>query len=162
MGKAAPETLEHFCAHARIRERNQEPANGACFGCTQGSDGGHTYQACTGFPTNFTGAQATCAGYGYYLVTIDDGGEDAFLVGLAASAGGNDSFWIGYSDAGFGNEGNFYWVGAPSSTGYENWNSGEPNNSGNEDCVEMGQGSSWAWNDIGCNSTNFFICEGDF
>ncbi|MCO4769727.1 MAG: pre-peptidase C-terminal domain-containing protein [Deltaproteobacteria bacterium] len=138
--------------------------NGGCTGCSQGSYGGHTYQACSGFGADFNSAAAACSQFGYYLVTIDDAGEDSFVSGLAQSnsTGQVTEWWIGYTDQGWNNEGNWDWVGAASSTGYENWNSGEPNNSGNEDCAEMTPWSSWAWNDIGCIGSKAFLCEGDF
>jgi hypothetical protein len=39
-----------------------------------------------------------------------------------------------------------------------NWNSGEPNNAGNEDCVETIM-PEYVWNDLACNAEKFFICK---
>ena len=138
---------------------------GACTGCTQGTYGGHTYQACSVFGADFSSADTACSTFGYYLATIDDAGEDAFLSSTAQSISGAGSmgWWFGYTDqGGWQAEGMWYWIGPAASGGYENWDTGEPNNSGNEDCAEMAPWSSWAWNDNDCASSNAFFCEGDF
>lgn len=41
---------------------------------------------------------------------------------------------------------------------YSNWNSGEPNNSGDEDCVHILEDIN-KWNDLSCASTNPYICQ---
>jgi len=133
--------------------------DGACWGCTQAEYGGHTYQFCDDGGYRWTWARDACWDYDYYLVTINDAGEDAFLVAEAV-AGGWGGLWIGYNDRGGGNEGNWTWVEGNGS-GYENWNPGEPNNSGNEDCGEMAPWSGWLWNDIGCSTQQAWICELD-
>ena len=135
---------------------------GACPGCAQGSSAGHTYQLCFGFSTSWGNAEVGCDSVGYYLVTIDDAAENAYLGGELAALGVNSGWWIGYTDAGPGNEGNWEWTGASAQGSYENWNSGEPNDFNNEDCAEMSAGTGWAWNDLNCGSSNAFICEGDF
>ena len=132
--------------------------DGGCQGCDQASRAGHTYQLCDGWALNWSAAQQSCSAFGYYLVTINDAGEDAWL---ATQLGGNTSWWIGYTDQGMGNEGNWAWTGGNGS-GYENWAPGEPNNSGNEDCGELGSWSNGEWNDISCWTTQSWICEGDF
>ncbi len=42
---------------------------------------------------------------------------------------------------------------------YTNWNSGEPNDEGNEDCA--GIKTDGTWNDIECDSTKAVVCEVD-
>ena len=61
--------------------------------------------------------------------------------------------WLGYTDV--ASEGNFVWEsGEP--LDYENWNGGEPNNSGNEDHVVMYGGGTW--NDLkGTNSRRYVV-----
>ena len=134
---------------------------GACPGCTQAEHGGHTYQVCstTGGGLNWTGSRDACAAYGYYLVTVDDQAEQDFLAAEAAALAAG-SIWIGYNDRAW-SEGTFWWTGA-SGSGYEAWNSGEPNNAGNEDCVEMRDTAGWLWNDMSCNTINPWICELDW
>ena len=61
---------------------------------------------------------------------------------------GKHYWWIGATDA--HSEGNFVWLsGTPWS--YTNWNGGEPNNSGDEDCVHLREDGKW--NDLPCAST---------
>uniref|UniRef100_A0A8C8ZTQ9 C-type lectin domain-containing protein n=1 Tax=Prolemur simus TaxID=1328070 RepID=A0A8C8ZTQ9_PROSS len=47
-----------------------------------------------------------------------------------------------------------HWPGLCSFT--KHWNSGEPNNIGEEDCVEI---FSQGWNDHRCNIAKFWICK---
>ncbi|KAK3085270.1 hypothetical protein FSP39_000896 [Pinctada imbricata] len=55
------------------------------------------------------------------------------------------------------------WVYASSMLPVQNtdWNHGEPNNSGNEDCVDI-EPSTGKWADIPCNRRSKFICEKPF
>lgn len=106
-----------------------------------------------------------------YLANITSEEEDAFIV---ANLTGNG--WIGASDQEV--EGDWKWMDGPeagtsfwSGTGsgspvlgpgdvpmYSNWNSGEPNNSSNEDCAEYIVGSGW--NDLNCNGqTRRYVVE---
>ena len=134
--------------------------NGACSGCVQAEYGGHTYQFCPGSGgMSWTGARDICVAYGYYLVTINDVGEQDF-VATQATALAAGPLWIGYNDRGWGNEGIFTWT-AGNGSGYEAWNSGEPNSSGNEDCAEMRDTAGWLWNDTSCFGNNAWICELD-
>ena len=67
--------------------------------------------------------------------------------------------WIGLNDQ--VKEGKFVWVGPM----YTNWGPGEPNNAGNEDCVEIVTAKSYGktfegrWNDKSCNNKFSFICQ---
>ena len=55
-------------------------------------------------------------------------------------------------------EGGFIWAdGAP--VNYINWNDGEPNNAGDEDCVVMWGDNGGVWNDVPCNLRFNAICE---
>ena len=132
--------------------------DGACSGCSQAEWGGHTYQFCDAYGLSWEAAAAICASYGYYLVTIDDLAENDFI---ELEAGGGD-WWIGFNDRGLSSEGTFTWTGAPSTTPFTNWLSGEPNNSGlwpGEDCVEIAANIGWQWNDLSCNVNQEWICE---
>lgn len=82
-----------------------------------------------------------------YLVTITSAEENSFVADRLEGAG-----WMGASDSAV--EGTWRWVTGPE-TGtaltYENWNDGEPNDSGgNEDCGQYLSGSSGEWNDLPC------------
>ena len=67
--------------------------------------------------------------------------------------------WIGYSDKRF--ENTFQW--RPTGTmdilmKYRNFIKGEPNNSGDEDCVSM-NGDVGQWKDEKCEVEKPFVCE---
>ena len=133
---------------------------GSCPGCVHGELDGHTYQLCVGVGgMNWTGARDTCTAYGYYLVTINEQAEQDYLAAQATALAAGP-LWIGYNDRGWGNEGSFSWT-AGNGSGFEAWNSGEPNNAGNEDCAEMRDTAGWLWNDIDCNTEQAWICELD-
>ncbi len=99
-----------------------------------------------------------------YLATVLSGDENAFIAARLQGEG-----WMGASDQ--GEEGAWKWVTGPEAgmqfwsgdgsghlfdqvNGYANWNSGEPNNSSDEDCAQflVSGGSSGKWNDLRCTS----------
>ncbi|KAK1784279.1 hypothetical protein P4O66_019975, partial [Electrophorus voltai] len=41
---------------------------------------------------------------------------------------------------------------------YSDWGSGEPNNTGSDNCVQLYNSHSYKWNDAGCNYSCPFIC----
>jgi hypothetical protein len=96
---------------------------------------------------------------GGYLATIDSQAEQDFVAALAASSlPGGSAAWIGLNDR--KTEGAFEWVeGSPAS--YSNWFPEEPNNIGDEDCVELWVGSNAGgkWNDHFCNTAKPAIIE---
>ena len=66
----------------------------------------------------------------------------------------NNYFWIGIND--LVTEGTFQYATGGDLV-YTNWQSGEPNNSGGEDCVETHFQTEW--NDRPCNVQFPSICE---
>ena len=94
----------------------------------------------------------------------DDGGpgSDYSICALGTDCGDcgprggfSGNFWIGYND--IASEGTFGWSsGAPAA--FASWNSGEPNDSSNEDCTEFRLGGN-NWNDLNCGAAKAFICE---
>ncbi|MCB9989817.1 MAG: type I secretion C-terminal target domain-containing protein [Rhodospirillales bacterium] len=113
-----------------------------------------------------TNAQTTLInGVGGHLAVITSAAENTFVTGLVTA----DS-WIGGSDSAV--EGEWRWVGGPddgqqfwqglaagTTVGgyYENWNGGEPNNSGDEDALEMNNGGGW--NDQGGGTAQDSVIE---
>ena len=75
-----------------------------------------------------------------HLVTITSAAENNFVANLV---GGDFRAWIGLTDE--SSEGNFEWV-TGEALSYTKWSPGEPNNSGNEDYVEL-FASNDSWND---------------
>ncbi|XP_048687933.1 uncharacterized protein LOC125627646 isoform X3 [Caretta caretta] len=63
-------------------------------------------------------------------------------------------YWLGLSDQ--KKENQWLWVdGSPLNLSF--WSTGEPNDSGNEDCGTMA--TDGRWNDINCYMTDYWICE---
>ena len=75
-----------------------------------------------------------------HLVTINDLAENDWV-----AANFTPNFWIGLNDE--AQEGNYVWASGQALT-YTNWNSGEPNNSGNEDYGNMIAGGKWNDNSV--------------
>ena len=94
---------------------------------------GHSYYRSTGSMT-WTDARQACINMGGHLVTSTSLAENNFLFGLWPNG------WIGLTDE--QTEGVWKWVtGEPYSWSY--WNSGEPNNAGNEDYIQFVGGGRW-------------------
>jgi len=85
------------------------------------SGSGH-YYTLTENVGHWTDAVTEAQSLGGYLVTINDAAEEAWLRQTFDS---EYTYWIGFTDG--NQEGNWVWVGDPSST-YTNWAPGEPNN----------------------------------
>ena len=111
---------------------------------------GHSYYRSTGSAT-WTTARTNCSNMGGHLVTITTSGEQSFLFGLWPSG------WIGLTDE--VTEGTWRWVTGETYS-YKNWNSGEPNNSNNEDYVQFV--SNGRWNDLNNNSSLPYVLEFEY
>ncbi|MEC7264553.1 MAG: PA14 domain-containing protein [Bacteroidota bacterium] len=133
---------------------------------------GHYYEYVPSLGITWTSARDAAAlrtfyGLQGYLATISIQDESDLLGSQAPGAG-----WIGASDAAL--EGDWYWVTGPeagtlfwrgdaggTAFGYEFWNGGEPNNSGNEDYAHItapGVGLPGSWNDL----SNTGAASGDY
>jgi len=100
---------------------------------SQNNYNGHSYYRSTGSMT-WTAAKTACTNMGGHLVTVTTAAENSFIFGLWPSG------WIGLTDE--VTEGVWQWVtGEPYS--WSNWNSGEPNNAGNEDYIQFVGGGKW-------------------
>uniref|UniRef100_A0A182NPC5 C-type lectin domain-containing protein n=1 Tax=Anopheles dirus TaxID=7168 RepID=A0A182NPC5_9DIPT len=110
---------------------------------------------------NYFTAWQTCRLYGGHLASIESADENARVVTAIKAAGNFGKEWfIGATDIGI--EGQYVWIGLNkkiTSSSYTNWNAGEPNNQGNEDCVAIGSAAGVFWNDVRCNlSVEGFVC----
>ncbi|XP_047671729.1 C-type lectin domain family 4 member M-like [Tachysurus fulvidraco] len=93
-----------------------------------------------------------CRKRGADLAIINTSEKRDFIVNLLS----NKEAWIGLSDR--DREGVWKWVdGSPLTTRF--WCQGEPNNAGDEDCVETGSPSRNCWNDQPCQSQLIWICD---
>jgi len=97
-------------------------------------------------------AEEACAGMGRTLAIVGDSAEND-VVARVATAGAS---WIGYTDR--DSEGTWAWADG-STGGYTRWYSGEPNNSGDEDCAGTNFGATGFWNDYRCAELLPFVCE---
>jgi hypothetical protein len=108
---------------------------------------GHSYYRSTG-SAFWSTARSNCQAMGGYLVTITSAGENNFVFNTWPSG------WIGLTDE--VNEGTWRWVTGETYS-YSNWNSGEPNNAGNEDYVQFV--SNGRWNDLPNNVSLPYVLE---
>ncbi|GAB1292947.1 CD209 antigen-like protein D [Apodemus speciosus] len=121
---------------------------------------------------NWHNSITACQELGAQLVIIETDEEQTFLQQTSKARGPS---WMGLSD--LHNEGTWHWVDGsplsprvydgkksgqelnhgPRTTGFtQYWNRGEPNNVGDEDCVEF---SGDGWNDLKCDHLVFWICK---
>lgn len=109
--------------------------------------------------TTWQAAENIAVGLGSHLASISSQAEnDSIVAGmLAAGIPSNTVVWMGYSDA--ASEGNWNWLDGTSS-GFTNWNAGEPNNnSGFPGVGENGgqlQLSNGRWNDLMIDNVALF------
>ncbi len=103
---------------------------------------------------NWGVARTLCDAFGSdtHLVTITDAAENAIVRQL----GGNLHVWLGFTDAAVENQ--WAWV-TGQALGFINWESGEPNNDGNEDCAELQGELAGVWNDRKCGDSLAYVCE---
>lgn len=111
---------------------------------------GHSYYRSTGSAT-WTTARSNCVAMGGHLVTITTSGEQSFIFNIWPSG------WIGLTDE--VTEGTWRWVTGETYS-YTNWNSGEPNNAGNEDYVQFV--SNGRWNDLPNNYNLPYVLEFEY
>jgi hypothetical protein len=117
---------------------------------SQNNYNGHSYYRSTGSAT-WTTARQNCIDMGGHLVTVTSSGENNFIYNLWPSG------WIGLTDE--VTEGTWKWVTGETYS-YQSWNSGEPNNSGNEDYIQfVGAGK---WNDLNNSSSLPYVLEFEY
>lgn len=100
-------------------------------------------------------AEITCQSYGGHLASVANQAEQNYIFQQIKS-NTNERFWIGYND--HANEKTFVWTDGYNATNYTNWRKGEPNNYGNEDCVEINFYNGF-WNDEKCDNMFSYICK---
>ncbi|XP_069445434.1 CD209 antigen-like protein 2 isoform X2 [Ovis canadensis] len=101
--------------------------------------------------SDWRSAVSACLLTGAHLVIINSTEEEKFLNFWYAR--NNKPTWIGLSD--HHSEGSWRWVDdSPVQLSF--WKKGEPNNHGDEDCVEL---HNDGWNDGRCVTENPWICE---
>jgi len=111
---------------------------------------GHSYYRSTG-SAFWSAAKAACENMGGHLVTVTSAAENSFIFNLWPSG------WIGLTDE--VTEGQWRWVTGETYS-YSSWNSGEPNNAGNEDYVQFVGGGRW--NDLPNNVSLPYVLEFEY
>ncbi|EDL21963.1 mCG132033, isoform CRA_a [Mus musculus] len=94
---------------------------------------------------------SSCEDLGAHLVIVNSVSEQRFMKYWNVRK--NQRSWIGLSD--HIHEGSWQWVDG-SALKFSFWKEGEPNNDGDEDCVELFMDD---WNDNKCTEQNFWVCE---
>ncbi|MCY1064615.1 CotH kinase family protein [Nannocystis sp. RBIL2] len=103
----------------------------------------------------FAEAEADCVVQGGHLLSIPSQEIQDWVVAEAFSIANND-WWIGLNDVDA--EDDFVWTdGTP--LDFTAWNEGEPNNSGEEDCVNVPAWAGGLWNDLACDAPRPYICQ---
>ncbi|XP_043407079.1 mannose-binding protein [Chelonia mydas] len=106
----------------------------------------------TGRKDSFENGKSLCAKAGGALACPRNQAENTALQEIVKAS---EQTYLGISDV--QTEGKFVYLNGEPVT-YTNWNTGEPNNNGNEDCVAMYDNGKW--NDLDCsNSKVSIICE---
>jgi hypothetical protein len=133
-------------------------------GCSGAVFGGKAYAFCN-VQTSWSAAVAACTVQKMSLVRIDAAAEDAWIRSTATTRG-LAAFWIGAGDAAA--EGQWTWLdgtqfwsggsgGTPVGGLYENWQGGEPNDDGTEDCAAVGNDGTWV--DTECGNNRDYVCR---
>ncbi len=103
---------------------------------------------------DWAGAEADCVLQGGHLISVHDQDTQDFLTSTAFEIA-DSNWWIGLGDS--ASEGTFAWSdGTP--LDFTAWNGGEPNNSGEEDCVHLAAWAGGSWNDLSCATEAPYIC----
>ncbi|CAG2229348.1 Collagen alpha-4(VI) chain,Collagen-like protein 7 [Mytilus edulis] len=97
-------------------------------------------------------AKTDCHRKGGFLVKIDNTVESWFLKSFIVIDKNPGHVWIGAHDS--VQESRFIWESDNTVLTYTDWNPGEPNNAGQEDCAHMNSGAKYKWNDIQCSHKN--------
>jgi hypothetical protein len=132
--------------------------------CTCTNDAGHDYVYCNHYKVWQT-ANVRCESLGMHLVRPNDTTENDWLYSTLA---GNNTVWTAGNDVTL--EGTFRWAdssndaywlggsaGAAQMGAWTDWNTNEPNASG--DCMILQAGPSW--DDLSCTNGVRHICESD-
>ncbi|XP_059189024.1 galactose-specific lectin nattectin-like [Centropristis striata] len=102
-------------------------------------------------------AEIFCVTNGGTLTSLKTAEDYGFFRQLVIRAtGANKTTWIGGYDA--IKEGVWMWTDG-SKFDFNGWAKGEPNNNGDEDCMEFNYGGFDYVNDIKCDNKRSFICS---
>merc|ERR1712213_275960 len=140
-----------------------------CYMLIKGFDSASCYSSDPygGYGMDWFDAMQCCYFQNSYLAEPLSQAEMDVLRNYMMISNGNDrqnTWWMGATDMHL--EGSWLWMsGAP--WGFANWNEGEPNQNGNEDCgafASQAPDNSYKWMALECNSANhgvphYAVCE---
>lgn len=124
-----------------------------CPVCIEDSFDLRRYAVCR-TPVPFAAAADACGAIGMQLAVPQGPEDNAFLAELAARSWTGSAF-LGLTDE--ASEGSFVDQNGDGS-GFSAWYDGEPNNYGDEDCVEL-YAATGTWNDVPCWFELAVLCE---
>ncbi|KAH8305387.1 hypothetical protein KR018_000853 [Drosophila ironensis] len=107
---------------------------------------------------NWWDSARRCAALGGRLATIDSEAELNAITTFLNQAGftATDAVWT----SGFGiKTGAWVSLGGAKILTYFRWASGEPNDSGNENCLALKGPGTWQMNDLSCYKEFAYLCE---
>ncbi|KAL4237891.1 chromatin-modulating protein mrc1 [Mactra antiquata] len=105
------------------------------------------------------GAAQMCAFMKGTLVEIETKDENYYLKAQASTTRHGD-FWIALSDV--EEENSWRWMISSTPAANEtftDWNPGQPNNSGGQECAALHRDFNYSWNDDDCRTNHYYICE---
>ena len=118
--------------------------------CVMKTYDGRRYAFCNSEAPNWWDAQTKCEANGFNLATVDSQLEQTFLRQNTTT-----DTWIGYQEK--TTDHNFIWPYGTSS--FTKWCSGQPNDSGINDCARITTNADGCWDDSECTNGYRFICE---
>ena len=133
---------------------NDSPYPGAVQWTVASGGNGHWYKR---FDTAvlWTQARDICVGLGGHLATVPSASENTFV----ASINAGNNCWLGGFQAPNSCENNCEWQWVSGEAwNYTNWDYGQPDNAGNEDCLHYFTADG-RWNDYNFVVTYPYICE---
>ncbi|XP_075068019.1 macrophage mannose receptor 1 [Mixophyes fleayi] len=116
---------------------------------------GHCYLIESSYSRNWAQSSMECLRHGSNLLSIEDSVESDFIFHhLELLNDRMSTFWVGL----FRNvEGKWLWFDN-TALDFVNWNTGEPSEQSDEDCVEL-YATKGTWNNIYCSSYKGYICK---
>lgn len=103
---------------------------------------------------NWFSAQQACKNFKSNLTSIHSEAENKFIREKVASS---NKYWIGLNN--LRDNSVFEWNDG-STKSFTKWNTGEPNNKGEENCTEVVDRGTGEWNDLNCSSQNRgYVCK---
>ncbi|XP_041103294.1 lectin-like [Polyodon spathula] len=101
-------------------------------------------------------AELYCLSLGGNLASIHSVEDNQAIQNLINNNDASNGYtWIGGSDC--FKEGSWYWTDG-SKWDYNNWNKGEPNNLGVENCLHLNFPVPGGWNDVACSNLYPSVC----